>query len=207
MDICSHERTGFPPLAEVEIAPEVAALGGFKILAQRAQAEASHLADRFPSVDNRQWNSHFSQLVEIEHYRGATPPRKVIELIEVVRRQGASSVYMRVAKNGEVIVQAAIPTTEGDKHVSLTQWAPEGVCTTLSEVKRAERVIAIYTWSLLAFAMVMLGFMVNSFISPKPDDTTPWLLATYVPLAAAMLSGRIRHKLINRSKQARTATT
>lgn len=203
MDVLTYERTGWTPLNEVEICPEAAALevADFHTLAQRAQAAASKLADRFPSIAKESWASHFTREVELKAYEGSDPPAKVMELTETVRRQGATRVYLRVAKNGEALVLAIVPTSEGDKRVRLAQWAPEGLCTELSEIKHAERVATSFIWVLLMLAFIVIGFMAAAFITG--DDISWYLLVSFVLLYSTPFSLLIRRKLINRAKQTR----
>jgi hypothetical protein len=203
-----HERPGWStPLEEVEVCPEAVRYeaAGLHVLAQQAQAAASNLADRFHSVGKEPWGSYFAISVPIEAYRGSTPPDEIVALTETVRKQGASSVYYRIAKTGEVLVLATIPTTEGDKHIRVAQWAPEGLCTTLGEIKHAERITTVFTTTMLALGFVVVGFMVYSLFVPNSDDTVLWILAAYVPLAGMGLSGRIRRRLIGKSRHARAA--
>lgn len=208
MDVLLYERTGWTtPLDEVETCPEAAVreAAGFHTLAQRAQAAASKLADRFPPIDKEPWTSHFTREAELKAYEGSDPPAKIMQLAETVRRQGATRVYLRVAKNGEALVLAIVPTSEGSKRIRVAQWAPEGLCTELSEIKHAERVAMTFVWTLLALALVLVGFMATAFITG--DDFAWYLLASFVLLYSTPFSILIRRKLINRARQARLSTS
>jgi hypothetical protein len=200
-----YERDGWvTPLNEVKICPEAASfeVAGLHTLAQRAQAAASNLADRFYSAGKEPWTSYFTREVELDAYRGSAPPAKVVELIETVKRQGAARVYFRVAKNGEALVLAIVPTLDGDKRVRLAQWAPEGLCTKLSEIKHANRVAMSFVWVLLVLSMIANGFVASSFITGS-DDANWYLLAAVVLLYSTAFSIPIRRKLISRARQVR----